>query len=419
MNISIKVISAMIIIFQLSFSQDAYMNISHQGIQPSVSLTVEPGQEITFEYGGGGPHPMTSGHGSTDSPVFFTTVTVTSSNPVAVFSLQEEGIYLFHCGTNPGNTGNWGTIIVETSTVEVPSGDIDLNGTLNYSDIVYMISYFNGNLEFSDEQLFQADVSLDETVSPLDMSLMKMAIDSTIELPYQNIDGILDGSASYELSTPSFIDNNEILVPIMVSSLLNVISMDLNLYYDQNILTLERIEFDELWDNATNTYIQNNGSIRVISANANASDNDNKLADLVFTMNENEQSNTTISLSSSQVNESGQLDEDSSVDIQLLGIDEQINPPINMSISKIYPNPFNPTTKVTFTLDDVNDIVLGIYNINGQSVRTFSNINLITGINSITWNGLNDLGMQGQSGVYFVKISSGNHSISKAITLLK
>ena len=55
---------------------------------------------------------MTSGHGSTSSPVFFPTVTVNSGTPKAEFSLDSIGTYTFHCGTNPGNTNNWGTIIV-------------------------------------------------------------------------------------------------------------------------------------------------------------------------------------------------------------------------------------------------------------------------------------------------------------------
>ena len=89
------------------------MNISHQGLQPNDTLWVAPGDSILFIHGGGGPHPMTSGHGMNPSPVFFPTVSVTVSVPTAVFTLDSVGTYLFHCGTNPSNNMNWGTIIVD------------------------------------------------------------------------------------------------------------------------------------------------------------------------------------------------------------------------------------------------------------------------------------------------------------------
>ena len=161
----------LMIVFMLSglFAQDAYMNISHQGIQPSSTLTVESGQEITFEYGGGGPHPMTSGQGSTESPIFFPTVTVTSSDPIELFSLMEVGTYLFHCGTNPGNSSNWGTIIVEEGEIEEEylNGDVNADGEVNILDIVGIANYI---LEFSiPANPDAADFNSDGSVNILDI----------------------------------------------------------------------------------------------------------------------------------------------------------------------------------------------------------------------------------------------------------
>ena len=91
----------------------ASFTVSHAGLMPSDVAAVAPGDTIQFIYGSGGVHPMTSGHGTAvDSPVFFPTVTVTPSIPEAFFTLEEEGTYYFHCGTNPANSNNWGTIHV-------------------------------------------------------------------------------------------------------------------------------------------------------------------------------------------------------------------------------------------------------------------------------------------------------------------
>lgn len=90
----------------------ATFNVSHMGLQPSDEATVNVGDTVQFIYGGGGPHPMTSGHNQTESPVFFPTVTVTSAVPEAFCALEEPGTYYFHCATNPMNSNNWGTLNV-------------------------------------------------------------------------------------------------------------------------------------------------------------------------------------------------------------------------------------------------------------------------------------------------------------------
>jgi len=109
----ITFITVIILTSIFSFGQNPSMTISHTGLSPSSTLTVFAGEEIDFIYGGGGPHPMTEGwqSGESSTPFEFVTQTVTSSNPLVTFTL-EEGIYYFHCGTNPGNSNNWGMITV-------------------------------------------------------------------------------------------------------------------------------------------------------------------------------------------------------------------------------------------------------------------------------------------------------------------
>jgi len=116
---TITFITAILLISILSFGQNPSMTISHSGLSPSSTLTVFAGEEIDFIYGGGGSHPMTEGwqSGESSSPIEFVTQTVTSAIPMVTFTL-EEGTYYFHCGTNPGNSNNWGmiTVIPNSST---------------------------------------------------------------------------------------------------------------------------------------------------------------------------------------------------------------------------------------------------------------------------------------------------------------
>jgi plastocyanin len=102
----------------LSFGQNPSMTISHTGLAPYDTLTVYAGDSIDFIYGGGGSHPMTEGwqSGQSSSPISFPTQTVTSSIPSVTFTLNTPGTYYFHCGTNPGNSNNWGKITVLNTT---------------------------------------------------------------------------------------------------------------------------------------------------------------------------------------------------------------------------------------------------------------------------------------------------------------
>ena len=139
----------------IAFSQFPSMTISHFGLSPNDTLWVMPGDSISFIFGGGGDHPMMSGHGTTESPVFFPTVTVTASDTIENFALTTEGVYYFHCGTNPANTANWGTIIVGgyegTNELNATSLFIYPNPTSDVLNIIsdeageYCITNINGS----------------------------------------------------------------------------------------------------------------------------------------------------------------------------------------------------------------------------------------------------------------------------------
>ncbi len=87
-------------------------------------------------------------------------------------------------------------------------------------------------------------------------------------------------------------------------------------------------------------------------------------------------------------------------------IEEEI---INASLSDFnlnnYPNPFNPSTTISFDITAENSKVsLTIYNLKGQKIKTLFNNELEKGNHSIIWNGNNDLGIPVSSGIYYYKL---------------
>ncbi len=79
-----------------------------------------------------------------------------------------------------------------------------------------------------------------------------------------------------------------------------------------------------------------------------------------------------------------------------------------------YPNPFNPTTKISFGLPQASNTKLIIYNILGSEVAVLIDEKLESGNYNIEWNASNY-----SSGVYFYKIESGDFVQTKKMVLIK
>ncbi len=88
--------------------------------------------------------------------------------------------------------------------------------------------------------------------------------------------------------------------------------------------------------------------------------------------------------------------------------------PIEFAITGIYPNPFNSSTTINYSIPTAINISLGVYNLLGQRVQTLVEGQQQAGDHRTILKG-NDL----SSGLYFVKLSSDNQSSISKIMLVK
>ena len=93
--------------------------------------------------------------------------------------------------------------------------------------------------------------------------------------------------------------------------------------------------------------------------------------------------------------------------------------PATLAITGNYPNPFNPSTTIEFTVARAGLAQLDIYNIAGQKVRTLLNDTMTAGTHSLVWNGRDDYGRALSSGVYFSRITLSGQSATKRMLLMK
>ena len=78
-----------------------------------------------------------------------------------------------------------------------------------------------------------------------------------------------------------------------------------------------------------------------------------------------------------------------------------------------YPNPFNPSTKITYYLPESSDIELLVYDITGRQVDVLKQQIMSAGYHSIDWE------PNLASGKYFIYLISNNIKLSQSITLIK
>jgi hypothetical protein len=89
-----------------------------------------------------------------------------------------------------------------------------------------------------------------------------------------------------------------------------------------------------------------------------------------------------------------------------------------------YPNPFNPTTSISFhvsesTTESFNTVTIDIYNIRGQKIHTLVDGLYESGEYSVVWNGLDDNGSSVGSGVYLYKMTTSQTTETRKMILIK
>ncbi len=84
-----------------------------------------------------------------------------------------------------------------------------------------------------------------------------------------------------------------------------------------------------------------------------------------------------------------------------------------------YPNPFNPSTTITYGINEDSKVIVQIYNITGQYITTLVNNEQSSGWHSIIWDGTNNNNEQVPAGLYFSRITAGNDVKTTKLMLLK
>jgi hypothetical protein len=91
----------------------------------------------------------------------------------------------------------------------------------------------------------------------------------------------------------------------------------------------------------------------------------------------------------------------------------------DLTLDQNHPNPFNPSTRISFGLDRDATVSLVIYDVSGRHIRTLVSRSMSAGVYTEVWDGRDAFGQPAAGGIYFYRLSSGTRSLTKKMILLK
>jgi predicted CXXCH cytochrome family protein len=93
--------------------------------------------------------------------------------------------------------------------------------------------------------------------------------------------------------------------------------------------------------------------------------------------------------------------------------------PTEFALKQNFPNPFNPTTTINFSVPAKQVVKLDVYDIVGRLVKTVVDKELGAGNYSVMWDGKDRSGEAVASGVYLYRLQAGSYSVMKKMIMLK
>jgi len=100
-------------------------------------------------------------------------------------------------------------------------------------------------------------------------------------------------------------------------------------------------------------------------------------------------------------------------------VDDDVAIPRSFALHANYPNPFNPDTRIAFSLDQPGSARLTVFNLLGQRIATLFDRTASAGRHELLWDGTDERGQAVASGVYFYRLDVGDESRTRKMLLLR
>jgi hypothetical protein len=283
------------------------------------------------------------------------------------------------------------------------SGDLNEDGFINITDVVITVNIvLNGGVNssaFTDCEKSNADFTNDSVINVLDIiQIVNVILGNSVQYCNCDNDNLELNKISGSVNASFLTQSNNLIINLDASHSFNGVQFIIpGNNTDIKLLDNSHIKLEMNYINYATT---------VLAYSILNQPFDSKSA--VFTINNGSQinlQNIQIIVGDSHGREMELIKSNNGSIFQ--------NGPYIFELSDIYPNPFNPTADISFSLSESGYVTLMAYNTNGQHVETIFDGYQENGLHSYSWHA-NNL----PSGVYYIKLSNGvNQHFKKAILL--
>jgi len=270
------------------------------------------------------------------------------------------------------------------------AGDLNEDEILNIQDIITMVNQILGSTSLEGCALEAADMNMDGIINIQDLISLVNAILGTARSAQ------LDGHAKVE-----YVASGQDMM-IHVDSDVDVAGIQLSLLSD--------IQVDiELKDNShiNQEFSFKNGITRYLAYSMFNQPFDSRIAEILI------KSSGDLAMDDIEITVAD-INGDALYLSHLQSGQNYQSGPHSFEISKLYPNPFNPSTEVSFSLPVDGHVQLAVYDIRGQKVGMIFEGAQSVGQHSYTWNASNL-----PSGVYYIRLQAGDMVTSQKALLIK
>ncbi|MHB1687444.1 MAG: FlgD immunoglobulin-like domain containing protein [Ignavibacteriaceae bacterium] len=306
------------------------------------------------------------------------------------------------------------TVTSNTATVTVihatKRGDVNGDGKIDGADAVQLLNWVVGitppAIPTPGTPLFYAaDVDGNGTITVNDAYFALFAATHDT-LPNGQMPKMSPPSGDLSFNGMTSGEGGVVNVPLRLANTNNVLSAYIELNIDNKLANIQTIasNLPQGWMMAHN-YV--NGKL-IIAMTGTKPLNDGNFATISLKLNSSE---TKLDISGSV-----KFNDVLSASLSNLTVKEI---PSQFGLSQNYPNPFNPTTTIKYQIAQDTKVVLDIYDMLGQRVRSLVNDVQSAGYYNVTWDGQNSFGQQVASGVYIYRLQAGNFVQTMKMNLLK
>ncbi len=331
------------------------------------------------------------------------------------------------------STGVWETINIYNGTTMGLLGDVNLDDNVNILDILLMIDHILGRVTLTGPAFTQGDIAPwtvgaplpvpDGTINVLDLSVLQNIVLTGLypsgtpvyKAIANQFDVVSNGlekmSPGMDAKLTFYLTNTGIAVEIESDKKVKGVQMELN---DLRSLIPSNIQMSSIFDQAL--YYQNNAFLRMLSFDGSAlpiQPGTFVLATLPFNLYDPQSIKVENIIVADENNRAMPK-----VEIEIR-YDGAPGIPLDYLLSQNFPNPFNPSTSVQFTVPKEGLVTIKVYDMLGQAVADLYSGNAQAGTYTLNWDGKDSSGKSVSSGNYIYKMVAGEFVQSKKMTFLK